>query len=71
MARLNSLDVFAEVFVAVVQSFGIIKLNSARFWNSDSVRVASGLFHGTSDFQFIVVLIVVSRTLERTRPLIK
>ena len=67
LARIDGLDVFAEVFVAIVRSLEIIKLNCDRFWNSDSCRDASGLFHGTLNFQFIMALIVVSCSLEKTR----
>ena len=71
IARLDGLDVFAEVLAAVVRSLDVMRLNVDRSWNSDSVRDASGLFHATLDFQFIVVLIIVSRSLEVTRPLTK
>eukprot|EP00794_Sanderia_malayensis_P016514 gene16514-18165_t len=71
VARLDGLDVFVEVLVAIVEPLELIKLNSDRSWNSDSVRDASGLFHATLNFQFIVVLTIVSRCLEKTRPLTK
>eukprot|EP00794_Sanderia_malayensis_P017275 gene17275-19002_t len=69
MARLDGLDVFVEVLVAIVESLELIKLNNNHSWNSDFVRDASGLFHATLNFQFIVVLTIVSRCLEKTRPL--
>ena len=71
IARIDGLDVFAEVFLAVVKCLEKIKLNVEGPWNTDSVRDASGLFHATISFQFIVCLIVVSRCLEITRPLTK
>lgn len=46
-------------------------LNKKRDWNTNTVNDASGLFHGTACFQFVVCLIVVSRCLEITRPLTK
>ena len=71
VARIDGLDVFAEVFSLVVGSLETIKDNVGGKWNSDSVRDASGLFYATIAFQFIFCLVTVSRCLEVTRPLTK
>ena len=47
MARLDGLDVFIEIFVAIVRCLEIIKSNEGGCWNSTSVRDANSLFHGT------------------------
>ena len=66
VARLDGLDVFAEVFVPLTQCLEAMKLNQDGVWNTETVRDASGLFHSVTSFQFIVCLIVVSRCLEVT-----
>ena len=71
IARIDGLDVFAEVFEGVVLALETIKNNEERHWSSDSVRDASGLFHGTVAFDFIICLVIVSRMLKITRPLTK
>ncbi len=40
-------------------------------WSFDSSRDASGLFFGTTAFQFIIALIIVSGSLEVTQPFTK
>ncbi|XP_065662751.1 52 kDa repressor of the inhibitor of the protein kinase-like [Hydra vulgaris] len=42
--------------------------NEEKSWNHDSVRDANSYFFATSSFQFIVTLVVVSCSLEITRP---
>ena len=69
IARIDGLDVFVEVFEGVVLALETIKNNEERCWSTDSVRDASGLFHGTVTFEFIICLVIVSRMLEITRPL--
>lgn len=71
IARIDGLDVFVQVFEGVVFALETIKNNEERHWSSDSVRDASGLFHGTVAFEFINCLVIVSRMLEITRPLTK
>ena len=71
LAWIDGLDVFLEVFLAVVNSLMTIKDNVGGKWNHDSVRDASGLFHATVSFGFIVCIHVVSHCLEITRPLTK
>ena len=60
-----------QVFEGVVSALETVKNNEERHWSSDSVRDASGLFHGTVTFEFIICLVIVSRMLEITRPLTK
>ena len=69
VARIDSLDVFIEVFTAIVRCFEIIKGNVDNTWNTDSVKKAFYLFHATVSFSFIAPLVFVSRCLEVTRPL--
>ncbi|XP_065068785.1 52 kDa repressor of the inhibitor of the protein kinase-like [Rhopilema esculentum] len=69
--RIDGLDVFLELYDAVVRSLETIMLNLDKSWYSDLVRDASGLFYSTTSFQFILVLVVVSRCLEITGPLTK
>ena len=71
VARIDGLDVFMEIFDAIVVSLENVKCNVDKSWNSDSMKDASGLFHGTVDFEFIVCLVIVCRMLEITRPLTK
>ena len=71
VARLDGLDVFAEVFVPLTQCLEAMKLNKDGVWNTEAVCDASGLFHSVTSFQFIVCLIVVSRCLEYTQALTK
>ena len=71
VARIYGLDAFPEFYVAIVNCLEAIMLNIDRIWNTNSITDASGLFHSTTSFQFIVCLIMVSRCLEITRPLTK
>lgn len=66
--RIDGLDVFIEIFVTALET---IKDNDDKSWNNDSVRDACSLFHATISFQFIFILVAVSRCLEVTRPLTK
>ena len=68
VARIDGLDVFMEVFEAIVVSLENVKCSVDKSWNSDLMKDASGLFHGTVNFEFIVCLVVVCRMLEITRP---
>jgi hypothetical protein len=69
VARIDGLDVFIEVFRAIVRCFEIIKANVDDTWNPESVKKAFYLFHATVSFSFIAPLVFVSRCLEVTRPL--
>ena len=60
-----------EIFEAIVVSLENVKCNVDKSWKSDSMKDASGLFHGTVDFEFIVCLVIACRMLEITRPLTK
>jgi len=71
VARLDGLDVFAEVFVPLTHCLEAMKLNQDGIWNTETVCNASGIFHSVTNFQFIVCLTVVSHCLEATRPLTK
>jgi hypothetical protein len=56
LARIDGLDIFLEVYQAVINSLLTIKDNVGGKWNPDSIRDASGLFHATLSFQFILCL---------------
>ena len=56
IGRIDGLDVFVEIFRAIVRSLEIIKCNVGGKWNSDSVCDASGLFHQMLSFQFLYAL---------------
>ena len=71
LARIDGLDVFIELFEAIVICLEKVKDNYENTWSSNSVKDASGLFYGTVAFEFIVCLVAVSRMLEVTRPLTK
>ncbi|XP_065064865.1 52 kDa repressor of the inhibitor of the protein kinase-like [Rhopilema esculentum] len=71
VARIDGLEVFVELFQAIVAALAEVKDNLEGTWSSDSCRDASGLFYGTVSFQFIVTLVVVYRCLALTRPLTK
>ena len=45
LARIDGLEIFIELFVAVVKSLEVIKDNAGGSWNADSIWDASGLFH--------------------------
>ena len=66
LAHIDGLDVFAEVFVAIVRSLEIIKLNCDRSWNSELWIISwyskLSVYYGPY---------CCSRSLEETRPLTK
>ena len=71
ISRIDGLDVFLEIIVAVVGSLEIVKCNVDRSWSPNSSKDALSLFFATVSFQFIVSLVIVARILEVTRPLTK
>ncbi len=60
-----------EIFEGVIAVLEKIKNNTERSWSSASFIDASGLFHGTIAYEFIISLVTGSRILEITRPLTK
>ena len=71
VARIDGMEIFIELFPAIVSSLEAVKDNADGSWNSESIRDASALYHASIEFGFIVSLVVVSRLLEVTRPLTK
>ena len=71
VARLDALDVFVEIYSALVASLEQMKNNRDRSWAPEMVRTAYNLFNGVVSFEFIITLIVVCRLLGMTRPLTK
>ena len=60
VAWLDGLGVFIEVFPAIVRCFEEIKDNVEVHWNDESTQKASSLYYGTTAFQFITILVIVS-----------
>ena len=71
LSRIDGLDVFVEVIMAVVGSLEIIKSCTDGSWTPASLGEARNLFFSTVSFEFIVCIGIVSRMLEFTRPLTK
>ena len=71
LARIDRLEIFAEAFVPLIFYLEAMKVNEDGQWNPSTVNDASGLFHASTSFQFILCLTVVPRGLEVTRPLTK
>ena len=69
VARIDGLLNFIEAFPAIVQCLDEIKDNVDGHWNDGSTEKANGLYHSIVNFQFILVLVIVSGFLEITRPL--
>ena len=69
IARVDGMEVFIELFPAIVSSLEAVKDNADGSWNGDSIREASALYHATISFGFLVSLVVVSRCLQITKPL--
>eukprot|EP00795_Rhopilema_esculentum_P016928 gene16928-biopygen6032 len=71
VARIDGLDVFIQIFAAVVAALEAIQDNADKSWSPESMRDASSLVLSITSFGFILSLVVVSRCLEVTRPLTK
>ena len=71
IARLDGLDVFVEVFEAIVASLRHVKQNTDHSWARDAVKSAYSLYHGVVAFEFIAPMVIVCRLLGITRPLTK
>lgn len=71
VSRIDGLDVFNEIFVAVVASLETVKRTEDKCWNA-KVRVESqSHFFAIVSLEFIVGLVIVACMLEVTRPLAK
>ena len=71
LARIDGLDIFNEIFMAIVLCLEAMSFNENSSWNADTLRDAGSLFLSITSFQFVICLVVVSRCLEVTRPLTK
>ena len=71
VSRIDGLDVFVEVFVSIIGSLDLVKMNADRSWNPKICKEALNLFYSIVSFEFIVSFVMVARVLEVTRPLTK
>ena len=71
IARIDGMEIFIELFPAIVSALEAVKDNADGSWNGDSIRDASALYHATISFGFLVSLVVVCHCLQITRPLTK
>ena len=63
VARIDALEVFFEIFPAVVQAFEVFSQGSSSGWNADSCRSAGSLLNCVAQFKFIMPFIVAMRSL--------
>ena len=71
IARLDGIDVFMEIIVAVVASLEAAQNNDDGSWNNDSIKDGNSLFHATVSFESLICLVTVCQMLQETRPLTK
>ena len=67
--RIDSFDVFHELYPAIIKSLTHISLNNGDHWNNDSMKKASSYLKSIADFDFIMALIVVKEMLSYTKAL--
>ena len=51
--RIDGLEVFLELFEAIVETMDEIKTNKDKSWNTDSTKKVVGCYHAIMNFQFI------------------
>ena len=64
VARINALEVFYDLYPAVVKSLEVISEGSSRGWNSESSKFANTLLICITQFEFIMAFIVGLRCLD-------
>ena len=69
VARVNALEVFFDLFPAVVETFSIISSGSSSGWNSESCRAAESLLICITRYQFIISFVVAKECLQYTKGL--
>ena len=67
VARIDALEVFFDLFPAVVQTLEVISSGSASGWNSESCRAAEGLLICITRYQFIISFVVTKECLQYTK----
>jgi len=55
---IDGLEVFLELYEAIVATLETIKANAERSWNADSTKKAVSLYHAIANFDFLVTLTV-------------
>ena len=63
VAHIDALEVFFDIFPAVIQTLEIISEGSSSGWNADSCRSAGSLLTCISQFKFIIAFIVAMKCL--------
>ena len=61
LEKIESFDIFTEMYPAVVASLTYICTNTGGHWNNDSITLASSLLSGITTFNFLITLVVVKR----------
>jgi len=63
------LEVFLELYEAIVATLETIKANADRSWNADSTKKAVSHYHAIANFDFVVTLTVCQAVLAFTKGL--
>ena len=56
--RIDGLEVFLEIYEAIIATLETIKTNAEKSWNADSTKKAVSHYHAIANFEFVVTLIV-------------
>ncbi|XP_068704634.1 52 kDa repressor of the inhibitor of the protein kinase-like [Montipora foliosa] len=67
--RIDGLEVFLELYEAIVATLETIKANADRSWNADSTKKAVSHYHAIANFDFVVTLTVCQAVLAFTKGL--
>ena len=67
--RIDGLEVFLELYEAIVAMLETIKANADRSWNADSTKKAVSHYHAIVNFDFVVTLTVCQAVLAFTKGL--
>ena len=67
--RIDGLEVFLELYEAIVATLETIKANADRSWNADSTKKAVSHYHAIANFDFVVTLTVCQAVLMFTKGL--
>ena len=67
VARIDALELFFDLYPAVVKTFEVISEGSSDGWNVDSRRAAESLLICITKFQFIISFIVTKECLHYTK----
>ena len=70
-ARVDGMDLFQDLFVAIVNTFEEMSLNLECSCNNDTSSKASSLLKLVTTFEFIVTLVISRSVLDRTLPVMK